>query len=132
KGPFGTVLKNIIDVDIPMEMSKDGTIININTSGIKNKQIASIIDQLKARGFGAGSVFLLLPENPKKGKTWTETTDLGGIEITSKYTITKVENNTVELEVSQDMDIDQTIEKRGVQTESHYKGNSTVKMTVNK
>ncbi len=130
--PQGAVLKDIINVEIPVTVDHNGKIVSVNTEAIQNENLSKISGNFQTSGFGTTLAFLALPKDLKVGQTWETSTTVNGTSLHSTYKVEAVQKDKVTLNVSGDMNVEQTFEQGQMKTESKIAGSFSGELVVNR
>jgi hypothetical protein len=113
-GEFGSALKDYVNQPKDITIDNSAKIISADSTDTSATGIAKRLN-LAQTGYGTQLAFLPLPENPKVGISWTESTNSNGISRTTNYTIKDISGDIATIAFTGTDSVQTTMEQQGME-----------------
>lgn len=121
-GEMGSSLKDYINQPKDVVIDDAGNIITKPSADTSAESgIAKQLD-FDASGYGAQMAFLALPQNPKVGSTWTDSTNNSGTDKSTTYTIKDITGNVATVSFTGILSIQKTMQNQGMEVSTKTSG----------
>ncbi|HSN09812.1 MAG TPA: DUF6263 family protein [Hanamia sp.] len=114
KGEFGSALKDYVNQPKDLTIDNSAKIVSADSTDTSATGIAKRLN-LAQTGYGTQLAFLPLPENPKVGTSWTESTNSDGMSRTTNYTIKDISGDIATIAFTGTDSVQTTMEQQGME-----------------
>jgi hypothetical protein len=122
KGEFGSALKNYVNQPKNLTIDNSARVISADSTDTSASGIAKRLNFAQT-GYGTQLTFLPLPENPKVGTSWTESTKSDGSSRTTLYTIKDISGDIATISFTATDSDQTTMEQQGMEIATKTTGN---------